>query len=182
MTPLFPSQPVASIYFFTMQLGSYPLYIMGKNDKIIHLTFNRQHHEQLCSRYPHSPTPATTQVDSLAQIVQHAINAETNTTFPADSPFIAAGSKFQQQVWQQISLIPRRLTLTYGQLANRIGNPKAYRAVGQACNRNPLGILIPCHRVVAKNGLGGFAGGGEVKRWLLTGENKNKKFILRTLE
>ncbi|WP_373047153.1 methylated-DNA--[protein]-cysteine S-methyltransferase [Vulgatibacter sp.] len=81
------------------------------------------------------------------------------------------GTKFQQQVWAALREIPPGQVTTYGDLARRLGRPKASRAVGAACGRNPVSIAIPCHRVVgASSGLTGYAGGIERKRWLLAHE------------
>jgi methylated-DNA-[protein]-cysteine S-methyltransferase len=78
------------------------------------------------------------------------------------------GTEFQHKIWQQLARIPFGQTITYGELARRAGRPKAVRAAGAACGQNPLAIIVPCHRVVAKTGaLQGFAGGLEVKKWLL---------------
>lgn len=89
-------------------------------------------------------------------------------------PLHPAGTPFQQAVWQTISQIPYGETATYGQIATTLGNPKASRAVGQAANRNPLWILIPCHRVIGKNKeLTGYAGGIPVKQALLELERNN---------
>lgn len=78
------------------------------------------------------------------------------------------GTDFQKKVWKVISNIPIGKVLTYKQIAEKIGAPKAYRAVGSACGANPLPIVIPCHRVVGSNGsLGGFSGGLKIKRLLL---------------
>ncbi len=81
------------------------------------------------------------------------------------------GTPFQRQVWEALKTIPPGKTLSYAELARKIGRPQAARAVGQACGANPIPILIPCHRVVAANGsLGGFSSGLEHKRWLLKHE------------
>jgi O-6-methylguanine DNA methyltransferase len=69
------------------------------------------------------------------------------------------GTEFQQAVWREMQKIPRGQTRTYGDIAAAIGRPKAVRTVGSACGANPLPVFIPCHRVVAKNGLGGFGSG-----------------------
>jgi methylated-DNA-[protein]-cysteine S-methyltransferase len=84
--------------------------------------------------------------------------------------FDLAGSDFDRRVWQALLDIPWGETCTYGALAARIGAPGAARAVGAAVGRNPIPILIPCHRVVAAGGLGGYSGGAGVKRWLLAHE------------
>lgn len=81
------------------------------------------------------------------------------------------GTPFQQQVWSALRNIPVGTTLTYGQLASQLGNPKASRAVGLANGRNPIAIVLPCHRVVGANAqLTGYAGGLERKQWLLQHE------------
>ena len=77
---------------------------------------------------------------------------------------------FQRAVWNELKKIPRGQTRTYGEIAKAIGRPKAGRAVGSACGANPLPVFIPCHRVVAKNGLGGFGSGLPWKILLLTME------------
>lgn len=81
------------------------------------------------------------------------------------------GTDFQRRVWTALREIPFGSTESYGALARRIGRPGAARAVGQANHRNPLCIVLPCHRVVAARGaLGGYAGGLDRKRWLLRHE------------
>lgn len=88
-----------------------------------------------------------------------------------DLPLAPAGTDFQQTVWQALRDIPYGCTESYGTLARRIGAPKAPRAVGLANGHNPLGIIVPCHRVIGANGkLTGYAGGVERKRWLLAHE------------
>ncbi|KQR80971.1 methylated-DNA--[protein]-cysteine S-methyltransferase [Sphingomonas sp. Leaf343] len=85
-----------------------------------------------------------------------------------DLPVRPTGTTFQQRVWQELLAIPFGETRSYVEIAGRIGSPMAARAVGAANGRNPISIVIPCHRVVGANGgLTGFAGGIEVKRRLL---------------
>lgn len=89
-------------------------------------------------------------------------------------PVTMQGTEFQKEVWKELQLIPYGSTATYGQIAARTGNPRASRAVGMACNRNPLLIAVPCHRVVGANGkLIGFAAGLDVKLKLLQLEKKS---------
>lgn len=78
------------------------------------------------------------------------------------------GSEFQRQVWAALLRIPYGETRTYGDLARRLGREGAARAIGAASGANPLPLLIPCHRVVAADGLGGYSGGPALKRRLLT--------------
>ncbi len=83
------------------------------------------------------------------------------------------GTAFQKQVWKRLEKIPFGQTKYYGQIAQEIGSPKASRAIGMANNKNPIPIIIPCHRVIVKNGsLTGFAGGLNVKQKLLNIETK----------
>lgn len=88
-------------------------------------------------------------------------------------PVILSGSPFSQRVWQEVAKIPYGRTISYTELAARAGKPSAVRAAASACGRNPVPLLIPCHRVVAKDGgLGGFAWGLPLKRALLALESK----------
>ncbi len=82
------------------------------------------------------------------------------------------GSEFQRRVWAALRQIPRGATRSYGRVAAEVGKPGGARAVGQAVGRNPLSIVVPCHRVVGATGLGGFGGGLEMKRKLLALEAK----------
>jgi methylated-DNA-[protein]-cysteine S-methyltransferase len=93
-----------------------------------------------------------------------------------DIPLKLAGTRFQNRVWQELARIPFGATITYAELARRIGQPTASRAVGHANAKNPLSILIPCHRVIATSGqLRGYAGGLPQKHWLLDHECRIKK-------
>ena len=81
------------------------------------------------------------------------------------------GTPFQREVWQALRAIPCGTTVSYGQLAERIGRPAAVRAVGLANGSNPVAVVVPCHRVIGANGsLTGYGGGIERKRWLLNHE------------
>ena len=85
-----------------------------------------------------------------------------------DLPLAAKGTAFQQAVWAQLRTIPYGEVRTYGQLAAALGKPKAGRAVGRACHRNPLCIVVPCHRVIGADGsLTGYAEGLDIKEYLL---------------
>jgi methylated-DNA-[protein]-cysteine S-methyltransferase len=82
-----------------------------------------------------------------------------------------AGTPFQQRVWQELCEIPYGETISYGELARRVGKPGSARAVGLANGRNPVAIIVPCHRVIGSNGkLTGYGGGLDRKAWLLDHE------------
>jgi len=114
--------------------------------------------------------------DALAERAARQVEAYfANPDFAFDLPLQPVGSAFQQKVWSAISAIPRGKVRTYGQLAKDIGS--APRAVGQACGANWFPLIIPCHRVTAAGGLGGFSNHDDengfhlsVKRWLLKHE------------
>lgn len=85
-------------------------------------------------------------------------------------PIDLGGTPFQREVWSALQEIPAGSTITYAELARRIGRPRAVRAVGAANGANPVSIVVPCHRVVGKDGLRGYAGGLARKKWLLAHE------------
>lgn len=95
-----------------------------------------------------------------------------------DVPVSPQGTPFQQQVWRALCDIPYGETTSYGELATRIGNPKAVRAVGLANGSNPISIIIPCHRVIGSNGsLTGYGGGLPVKQALLALERGQNRLL-----
>ncbi len=109
-------------------------------------------------------TPSALTSQACAQLQEYF--AGKRTTF--DLPLAAAGTTFQQQVWQALLNIPYGKTCSYGDIARAIGNPKGVRAVGLANGKNPLAIVVPCHRVIGANGkLTGYAGGLNRKQQLL---------------
>jgi methylated-DNA-[protein]-cysteine S-methyltransferase len=95
-----------------------------------------------------------------------------------DLPLAPAGTTFQQKVWSDLRKIPYGETISYGELAKRIGNPKASRAVGLANGSNPIPIIIPCHRVIGSNGkLTGYGGGLPIKEKLLALEKRQLRLL-----
>lgn len=112
-------------------------------------------------------------------ILQHAISQLTEyfrgSRKKFNLPIALSGTAFQQKVWQELMNIPYGETLSYGEVARKINNPKASRAVGNANNRNKIPIVIPCHRVIGSNGnLVGYGGELWRKKWLLDHEKMFK--------
>jgi methylated-DNA-[protein]-cysteine S-methyltransferase len=95
-----------------------------------------------------------------------------------DLPLAPQGTPFQLEVWRHLCQIPYGQTVSYGELARRVGNPKASRAVGLANGSNPIPIVIPCHRVIGSNGkLTGYGGGLPIKEKLLALERRQLKLL-----
>jgi AraC family transcriptional regulator, regulatory protein of adaptative response / methylated-DNA-[protein]-cysteine methyltransferase len=109
--------------------------------------------------------------DALVPAVEHVL-ARIDGAVPAvDLPLDMRGTAFQLRVWQELRAIPRGETRSYGEVAEAVGAPRAARAVGSACRVNPVGIVVPCHRVIASDGgLGGYAWGLDRKERLLATE------------
>lgn len=138
----------------------------------------------------HRPAPAADWVrdDAAAPFAQ--VRAQLDAYFDGrltgfELPLAPQGTAFQVQVWMRLCEIPFGETISYAELARRVGNPKASRAVGMANSRNPISIIVPCHRVIgADNSLTGYAGGLARKRALLEHESRicgrlrNEEFVL----
>lgn len=141
--------------FYTTSIGD--LEICYTEDYITHIKF--------ANRKPQNTSEPSDVSDTAIQQINEYLQG-TRKTF--DLPLQLNGTDFQKSVWNALCQIPYGETRSYQQIADTIGNPKAVRAVGMANNKNPLPIIIPCHRVIGKNGkLVGYAGGIEIKTKLL---------------
>lgn len=124
------------------------------------------------AKYRPQPAPNWARRDDGFRDVRSQLDeyfAGTRTSF--ELPLRPAGTAFQLQVWNELLNIPCGETATYAGIAARLGKPTAIRAVGAANGRNPISIIVPCHRVVGADGsLTGYAGGLECKKWLLEHE------------
>ncbi len=119
----------------------------------------------------HKPLPP--KVAFTKEVVSQLEHYFADPTFRFNLPIMLQGTPFQRVVWKQLRKIPSGVTAEYGKLAEKIKT--SARAIGNACRRNPIPIIVPCHRVLARVGLGGFAGETEgellaIKHWLLTHE------------
>lgn len=143
-----------SYFYYTTAIG--PLVIGEEDGYITRIKFSAP------SDMPCGETPLIKKAH--AQIEEYLRGERT----AFDLPLRAEGTSFQKKVWDVLASIPYGEVRTYGQVAAQAGNPKACRAVGMANNRNPLAVVVPCHRVIGANGtLTGYAGGLGVKEKLL---------------
>jgi methylated-DNA-[protein]-cysteine S-methyltransferase len=127
-----------------------------------------QHIQCSGSRPAHVPAPAkrgTVLTQAMHELEGWLAGKQTSFTVPLR----LTGTPFQQRVWAALQRVPHGSTLTYGELARQV-RCRSPRAIGQAVGANPICIIIPCHRIVASQGLGGFAFGLPAKRWLLKHE------------
>lgn len=159
----------------TCQFTDLTVHLILEHEGIIYLTFSRQNRDQAWQwLHKNAPKALFSSLSSSANCdrLQEFFEGRYLFPFPEHSPFITAGTPFQQKVWRLIAKIPYGETRTYGNLARDLNQPRAARAVGRACNANPMALIIPCHRVVGQTGPGGFAGGSELKKRLLELEKK----------
>lgn len=141
-----------------------PVIVAATARGIAGVWFRDQRHLPDCSAWPLQPGHALL-VQAMVQLDEYFGGTRTAFELPLD---LQGGTAFQQSVWQALLSIPRGATASYGSLSQRIGQPAAVRAVGAAVGRNPVSIVVPCHRVLGANGsLTGYAGGLQRKDALL---------------
>lgn len=152
-------------YFCKYQFENISLYLVATETHLINIQFTQ----------PQKALLQTTELLSMATIQLDEYFQGKRTTFSL--PFKLTGTPFQLAVWKELQNIPYGQTTSYKEIAQKINKPKAYRAVGMANNKNPLPIIIPCHRVIGSNGkLIGYAGGLNLKNYLLELENSHTNF------
>lgn len=142
------------------------LLLAGDSDGLKRLSFPKEQKK-------HGPKPDWIEHPAAFKGAIRQLNEYFNGSRKVFTPTLCPeGTPFQLRVWQELQKIPYGSTISYGELARRVGNPKASRAVGAANGVNPIAIIIPCHRVIGSNGhLTGFGGGLDVKQKLLELEN-----------
>ncbi|MBQ9763326.1 MAG: methylated-DNA--[Phascolarctobacterium sp.] len=149
------------LYISTIHSTNFNILIVAMGDVITEIKFGTLRANDL-------PENATT-IECKRQLEEYF----NGTRKEFDVEYWYHGTEFQEKVWKAISTIPYGETITYKQLAEKIGAPNAVRAVGNACNSNMLAILLPCHRVVNSNGtLSSYQAGPEIKKMLLDLEKR----------
>ena len=152
-------------YFCKYQFENISLYLVATETHLINIQFTQ----------PQKALLQTTELLSMATIQLDEYFQGKRTTFSL--PFKLTGTPFQLAVWKELQNIPYGQTTSYKEIAQKINKPKACRAVGMANNKNPLPIIIPCHRVIGSNGkLIGYAGGLKLKNYLLKLEQSHTNF------
>ncbi len=172
-----PSSRVLSLLFDRLSTPIGDMVIVAGREGNLRATFWTENEEDVrrflqrhCSEF---------QVELEPTADPHGLTAAIAAYFGGDLhaidvlPVETAGTAFQREVWQALRGISCGTTISYGELARRIGRPEAVRAVGAANGSNPIGVVVPCHRVIGANGcLTGYGGGIERKRWLLDHERQ----------
>lgn len=152
-------------YSCKYQFENISLYLVTTETHLINIQFTQ----------PQKALLQTTELLSMATIQLDEYFQGKRTTFSL--PFKLTGTPFQLAVWKELQNIPYGQTTSYKEIAQKINKPKACRAVGMANNKNPLPIIIPCHRVIGSNGkLIGYAGGLNLKNYLLELEKSHTNF------
>jgi len=150
-----------------------PLEVSGTSEGIVSVTFVK-------TRLPNDRNLPECVKEGIRQLEEYFKGARKSFSLK----LLLQGTPFQKLVWQRLKKIPYGKLASYGEVARAIGKPNAYRAVGNANNKNPIAIIIPCHRVIGSDGtLVGYGGGLWRKEWLLDHENPSltsmgTKFIL----
>lgn len=155
-------EPDAPTLMTTIDSPIGPLTLMVRDGHLVHLGMEDQTHAV-------PPPPGSRQDDTaFADVIDQLAEYFAGRRTGFDVPLNLEGTDFQRRVWTELCAIPYGETISYAELARRVGNPKAYRAVGLANGRNPVAVIVPCHRVIASDGsLGGYGGGLQRKVQLL---------------
>ena len=157
-----PDASAAETRFTVIESPIGPLTLVSRAGRLTTLAMDGQTHAV-------PPPPGSRRddgafTDVVTQLDEYFAGERTEFDVPLD----LAGTEFQRAVWAQLCAIPYGRTISYGELARRMGNPKAARAVGTANGHNPVALIVPCHRVIAGDGgIGGYGGGTDRKALLL---------------
>ncbi len=164
---------MTQIYYEQMPSPIGPLFLVADDEGLREVRFELE-------RRAHAPQDGWVHsAQKLAEVRRQLEEYFAGERLTFDLFLKPQGTDFQQSVWHALTTIPYAVTTSYGQISQQIQRPKASRAVGAANGRNPIPIIIPCHRVIGSNGtLTGFAGGLAAKQWLLEHEMKCQGLVL----
>jgi methylated-DNA-[protein]-cysteine S-methyltransferase len=166
------AEKMSTVFYTTFESPVGPLLLAGDVDALRLVSFESSKHA--------TPAPAGWKQDKtpFAEVVRQLEAYFRGELREFDVPLALEGTEFQRRVWNALRGIPYGETISYLQLAERIGNPKAVRAVGLANWSNPIPIIVPCHRVIGSDGsLTGFGGGISTKKKLLELESKQLSLL-----
>jgi methylated-DNA-[protein]-cysteine S-methyltransferase len=163
---------ISAIFYTTMESPVGPLLLAGNAHGLRSVSFEKSNRaERMKSAWKEDKAP-------FAEVIRQLRAYFGGKLKEFDVPLALEGTEFQLSVWRALRTIPYGETISYGQLAERIGNPKAVRAVGLANGANPIPIIVPCHRVIGSNGsLTGFGGGLVNKKKLLALESRQMSLL-----
>jgi methylated-DNA-[protein]-cysteine S-methyltransferase len=156
-------------YYYYLRLAVGTLYIVTTEERVVYISLTSKEEkfvfEYLKKRYGKMKQEKNRMIENtLIQISDYL--KKNREVF--ELPIYLEGTEFQKKVWTELLEIPYGETVSYKDIAIRIGKPKGARAIGQAINKNPIGIIVPCHRVIgSNNNLTGYAGGLDIKEYLL---------------
>lgn len=155
---------VAPKFFKKIESPIGQLMLLASEDKLLEIKFNSSTENAEFSDNAEEKSDLPIFHDTEVQLDEYFRGKRDSFSIP----IVLNGTEFQQKVWKQLQSIPYGETISYQQLAKHVGDGKKARAVGNANGKNPIPIIVPCHRVIAKDGsLGGFGGGLPIKRYLL---------------
>jgi methylated-DNA-[protein]-cysteine S-methyltransferase len=156
------------LYYVRIDSPVGSLLVAASEQGLVRLEFARGGAGDVPESWTENPEKTASYVRELAE---YFAGQRTEFSFPLD----LRGTEFQKRCWRALLAIPYGETRSYADIARAVGSPRGFRAVGMANNRNPIAIVVPCHRVVASDGtLCGYGGGLDVKEWLLKLESKSK--------
>jgi len=167
---------IQTIYCWEIKSDRLNIYMASSKKGAVRIKINLESSTNIIKYFQDIFSGIRIKKDRIANLpLINALKASlTGERVPDDLPLDIKGTPFQMSAWNMISRIPFGQTMTYGEIAKTVGQPKGARAIGMAMSRNPLPLIFPCHRVVAANGLGGFREGVEIKKYLLNRESTIK--------
>ena len=172
--PVVRSSPEAIMHYANIESPVGPIHLLANSEGLEALFFDAQI-DDMETRFPSSARqPGRGNTWLMRAEGFAACSFAGDLDYIPDIPLAAEGTDLQREVWHALTTIPPGETRTYGQIAEQVDRPTAARAVGAAVGRNPISLLIPCHRVIGSGGeLTGYAGGLDVKRFLLGHEEQS---------